>query len=423
MIHPIVLVEHARVGRAHGTYERTLVGQSIGFERHAPLQEVEAEVRICTVFLGPSTAAAQAPGHEEHGADETRLDRAPTVLGSCPSLGGPTKSDRSSNSSRQGRSMKIAEVRRWFLSLRVLALATCVTGLARSAAADQIVTFEFVGVTYAGSVPVNGIFTYNFTTHHWATCSFLGGLINGNPLISPVTITTSSISGDYSTQTTSYNFEFVLNSPLTATTGSPISIDPPGTPVNSLSSFFVIDDGLGNPTSVVTYPITSGSIVNAGNSAFGTVVCAADNAYWSCPCSNNTNSYSGCRNSVNAVGASLENSGLPQVSADQARLDVTGMPPSTVCLFFQGTSFASPALAFGDGLRCATGSIVRLGTVGAVNGTASYPGPNDPALHLTGSIPGAGGVRTYQAWYRNAAAYCTSATFNLSNGLEVSWTP
>ncbi len=319
--------------------------------------------------------------------------------------------------------MNIAEVRRLLVSFRILFVVACMTALARSATADQVVTFEFVGVTYAGSVPLNGIFTYDFTTHHWATCSFLGGLINGNPLISPVSITTSSIAGDYSTQTTSYNFEFVLSTPLTATTSSAIAIDPPGTPVSSLNSFFVRDDGLGNPNSVVTYPITSGSIVNAGNSAFGTVVCAADNAYWSCPCSNNSNSYSGCGNSVSAVGAGLVNAGLAQVSADQARLDVTGMPASTVCLFFQGTSHASPALAFGDGLRCATGSIVRLGTVGAVNGIASYPGPNDPALHVTGNIPVAGGVRTYQAWYRNSAAYCTSATFNLSNGLEVSWTP
>ena len=31
------------------------------------------------------------------------------------------------------------------------------------------------------------------------------------------------------------------------------------------------------------------------------------------------------------------------------------------------------------------------------------------------------GTRTYQAWYRNSASYCTVSTFNLSNGLEISW--
>jgi len=33
-------------------------------------------------------------------------------------------------------------------------------------------------------------------------------------------------------------------------------------------------------------------------------------------------------------------------------------------------------------------------------------------------------VRIYQVWYRNAApAFCTSATFNLSNGWQVHWLP
>jgi hypothetical protein len=31
------------------------------------------------------------------------------------------------------------------------------------------------------------------------------------------------------------------------------------------------------------------------------------------------------------------------------------------------------------------------------------------------------GTRTYQVWYRNAAAFCTISTFNLTNGIELSW--
>jgi hypothetical protein len=33
------------------------------------------------------------------------------------------------------------------------------------------------------------------------------------------------------------------------------------------------------------------------------------------------------------------------------------------------------------------------------------------------------GVRTYQAWYRNAAAFCTASTFNLTNGVQLTWGP
>ena len=47
-------------------------------------------------------------------------------------------------------------------------------------------------------------------------------------------------------------------------------------------------------------------------------------------------------------------------------------------------------------------------------------------LPLTGYVRGgvtAGNVRRYQVWYRNSAAFCTPATFNLTNGLSVTWQP
>jgi hypothetical protein len=33
----------------------------------------------------------------------------------------------------------------------------------------------------------------------------------------------------------------------------------------------------------------------------------------------------------------------------------------------------------------------------------------------------AAGTRTYQCWYRNAAAFCTPSTFNLTNGVLITW--
>jgi hypothetical protein len=36
-------------------------------------------------------------------------------------------------------------------------------------------------------------------------------------------------------------------------------------------------------------------------------------------------------------------------------------------------------------------------------------------------VPVSGGLRTYPSWYRNSASFCTSATFNLSNGLAIQW--
>jgi hypothetical protein len=31
------------------------------------------------------------------------------------------------------------------------------------------------------------------------------------------------------------------------------------------------------------------------------------------------------------------------------------------------------------------------------------------------------GTRSYQVWYRNAAAFCTPSTFNLTNGTSIVW--
>jgi len=56
-----------------------------------------------------------------------------------------------------------------------------------------------------------------------------------------------------------------------------------------------------------------------------------------------------------------------------------------------------------------TGSVVRLAMKTNLSGDSQYPE--------------AGDVRTYQVWYRNAAAFCTPATFNLSNGLRTTWRP
>jgi hypothetical protein len=97
------------------------------------------------------------------------------------------------------------------------------------------------------------------------------------------------------------------------------------------------------------------------------------------------------------------------------------MPATTTCLFFQGTTDAAPDTAFGDGLRCAGGTTRRIGSKVASGGIATYPEPGDEPIVLRGAIPVGGAVRTYQAWYRNAASFCTPATFNTTSGVRVLW--
>jgi len=151
--------------------------------------------------------------------------------------------------------------------------------------------------------------------------------------------------------------------------------------------------------------------------------CFGDGFGTACPCANNGTAGNGCANSLNANGAHLGVAGTPSVSADTFTLLGSGMPNS-FALYFQGTSQVSggSGAAFGDGKRCAGGSIRRLGTQANAGGASQYPEAGDLAISVSGANA-AGDVRTYQVWYRNAAAFCTSDTFNLTNGHQVTWMP
>jgi hypothetical protein len=93
-------------------------------------------------------------------------------------------------------------------------------------------------------------------------------------------------------------------------------------------------------------------------------------------------------------------------------------------LYFQGTQDlgGGALVAFGDDLRCAGGPTVLLKTAANVGGVSSYPTLGETPVSVRGGCV-AGDVRTRQAWYRNAApAFCTSATYNLTNGVTRTWT-
>ncbi len=152
------------------------------------------------------------------------------------------------------------------------------------------------------------------------------------------------------------------------------------------------------------------------------VVCAGDGTATACPCGNTGPSGAGCANSL-GLGAVLQATGAASLAADMVVLSGSQMPNSTA-LYIQGSMAMSGGLgiAFGDGLRCAGGSVVRLGTKMNTSGASQYPGPGDPSVSVRGGVT-LPGTRVYQVWYRNAASYCTTATFNLSNGLMATWSP
>lgn len=151
----------------------------------------------------------------------------------------------------------------------------------------------------------------------------------------------------------------------------------------------------------------------------GSPYCFGDGSTTACPCGNSGAPGNGCANSVVSTGANLSATGTPSIGSGSITLSSRGMPGTTSCLFFQGTS--ATASVFGDGLRCAGGSVVRLGIKQATSGNAQYPGPGDPSVATQGLVTSPGD-RFYQVWYRNSAAFCTPSGFNLTNGVRVSWT-
>ena len=164
--------------------------------------------------------------------------------------------------------------------------------------------------------------------------------------------------------------------------------------------------------------------VHFGSPPAGMPICPGDGSGTACPCGNHSPSgaHEGCLSSL-GIGGTLRATGVASLSGDTLALHGAQMPDAP-CLYFQGTTpqAAGAGSVFGDGLRCAGGSIVRLGTKSNQAGGSTYPSGGDASVSLRGQVAAAGS-RVYQVWYRNAAPFCTAFTFNLTNGLEVAWLP
>lgn len=143
-----------------------------------------------------------------------------------------------------------------------------------------------------------------------------------------------------------------------------------------------------------------------------------------CPCGNTPapGAGGGCLNSL-GVPARLTGTGTPSLANDTVVLAGTQMPAFSSVLYFQGTlrHNVGNGSGFGDGIRCAGGGVTRLGTaLNAPSGASQYPSGIQPSVSVRGGVTQPG-TRTYQAWYRNIAPFCTAAAFNTSNGWEIYW--
>jgi choice-of-anchor B domain-containing protein len=193
------------------------------------------------------------------------------------------------------------------------------------------------------------------------------------------------------------------------------------TPTSTVRLRFVADDsGTG---SVVEAAIDDFQISTPNCSGIA-VICSGDGSGTACPCANTGGPGQGCANSL-GVGGLLAGSGTPSIANDTLLLTGSNMPATATALYVQSTGIDTGGLGtqLGDGLRCISGSSVRLGVKTNSGGSSAFPGVADPKISVLGNLS-AGATRYYHIWYRdNAPGYCTSATYNYSNGLTVTWAP
>lgn len=146
--------------------------------------------------------------------------------------------------------------------------------------------------------------------------------------------------------------------------------------------------------------------------------CFGDGSGTPCPCGNTGGTGQGCANSTGA-GALLTASGTTSVSAGDLVLHGSQLIPNQPGLYFQGTNPVNggSGVQFGDGLRCAGGTVVRL-QVAAADGT----GNSSTSVNIaTAGGVAPGDIRRYQLWYRNPSGSPCGSGFNLTNGLSAAF--
>ena len=115
-------------------------------------------------------------------------------------------------------------------------------------------------------------------------------------------------------------------------------------------------------------------------------------------------------------------------SPDTILLQASDEPPSALTIFLQGNAILTP-VSFGDGLRCAGGSLKRLYVKNASGGVALAPALGDPTVSqralALGDLLDPGSRRYYQTYYRDPyTTWCPpplGANFNSSTMRKITW--
>jgi Tol biopolymer transport system component len=152
-----------------------------------------------------------------------------------------------------------------------------------------------------------------------------------------------------------------------------------------------------------------------------------------CPCSNPPSGPGrGCDNSSATGGAVLSASGGAFLSSDSLVLTTSGERPTALSIVAQGNALVPSGSVYGQGVRCAGGSLLRLYNKVASGGSITAPsfGAGDPSVSARSAAKGdpirAGGSRWYFVYYRDPTVLggCPGASrFNTTQTGVVTWSP
>lgn len=163
----------------------------------------------------------------------------------------------------------------------------------------------------------------------------------------------------------------------------------------------------------------------------GTRLCELGNVTMPCPCGNPPAGLDrGCDNSSVTGGAVLAAMGNASLGFDTLVFSTLSEKPTATTILLQGSIANPTGVVFGQGIRCAVGTLKRLFTKNAVGGSIEAPSPTDQRTSAKSAALGdtilAGSNRSYLAYYRDPTVLggCPAgSTFNATQTISVTWGP
>jgi hypothetical protein len=215
-----------------------------------------------------------------------------------------------------------------------------------------------------------------------------------------------------------------------------VSVDPNGVPGNG-SNFLPLTCAVSADGRYTAFASDASNLVSGDTNGISDVflrdrgaasafvsLCFGDGTGGSCPCGNTGSPGHGCDNSAATGGALLSSSGVASLSSDSVLLTSSGELSTALSIVLQGSSVTAP-IAFGDGLRCAGGSLKRLYTKHAIGGVVHAPEAGDPSISsrsaALGDLIPFGATRAYQVYYRDPNLGFCPGGFNVSSAVAIAW--